>query len=1015
MELSDNAAVSLRKVRRVTAILKDNLIAEERSVRDIGYFPCDYKKTRAPLPDASLFSPFPEDGRWGRHDDDHAWFSFHLDVPAPAEGVRWEVRIWTSRETVGWDAINPQFLLYEDGALRQGIDINHTAVPVSGAHDYLLYAYTCTPGVGNHDMPLLVTLRAVRTDVEKTYYDLSVPTDALAVLDKCDRDYVCAAKILEDATDLIDLTSIPSDSFFASVKTADDYLQTAFYQGFCRKDSPLSVVCIGHTHIDCAWKWTLGQSREKVQRSFSTVLELMRRYPEYKFMSSQALLYRFMKEEAPEKYEEIKARVREGRWEVEGAMWVEADCNLSSGESLVRQVVYGKQFFRREFGVECRVLWLPDVFGYSAALPQILKKANVDWFLTSKISWNDTNLMPCDTFSWQGIDGTSVHTYFLTAQHVDREHPIGRYVTYNGNTCPGMINGTYARYQQKDLSDQALLTYGFGDGGGGPTAEMLEMLRREENLPGIPHAVIGKAGDFLSSLDGKIRENPDRLPVWRGELYLEFHRGTYTTQARNKKNNRESEHLYRMAEGYSAMAALLASLPYPKEALHEGWLTILTNQFHDIIPGSSIHEVYEDSAKDYAALKAVGEEAKDRAIAALLSQIDTKKDVLVFNPTSHVYTGPVKTENGYRHAENIPAWGWAPLSDESFPALTVSARKIDTPYYLASFDANGNLLSLFDKVASREVLAGQGNRLEIYEDFPDSYDAWEISPYYKNKMLPLDLAESVEVFSEGVSAGLRITRRHMSSTITQNVRFYADSPRIDFETTVDWRERHQLLKAAFPVDVNSDKATYEIQFGTTERPTHTNTSWDAAKYEVCAQKFADLSDGGYGVSLLNNCKYGYDIHGNVMRLSLLRAPTDPDKTADAGVHTFTYALYPHVGAFVTAHTAREAYALNLPPFPVQTGKGTGKLPERYSFVSVDQENVIPETVKQAEDSDKIIVRLIESKNARTHCRVSFGFPVAAVAVADLEENEISSLPVENDGVTLTVRPFAVVTLSVTPM
>ncbi len=1011
MKLNDITSSAKRKVARIVSLLGDQTILAEQTVSGIEYMPCAYKTPSAPLPTAGDFRPFSSGDVWGDGVDSHAWFRFTVCVPEDWKGRgRIELYVCCSKDRYVPD--NPQYILYENGVLRQGLDYFHKAVPISeDGGEYYLYAYT---GMLVPCIKTIIELRLIDEPTERLYYDLATPLEALEVLPENDIRYIDTVNRLAAATDLLDLLSVPSPAFFASVKVASAYLQREFYGKAKPEDA--TVTCIGHTHIDCAWKWTLAQTREKVQRTFGTVLELMRRYPEYRFMSSQALLYQYIKEEAPAHYEQIKARVREGRWEVEGAMWVEADCNLASGESLVRQLVYGKEFFRREFGVESRFLWLPGVFGYSAALPQILQKCNVDWFLTSKIAWNDTNMMPYDTFSWRGIDGTEIPTYFLTAQNVTEKDPIKRYTTYVATTDPAMINGTWQRYQQKDLSNEVIVTYGWGDGGGGPTAEMLEKLRREKALPGIPSAQIGSATEFFARMDERVAAHPERLPRWQGELYLEFHRGTYTSQARNKKNNRQSEQLYQAAEGFSVLAETLLDLPYPKESLKAGWLSILTNQFHDIIPGSSIREVYEDSERDYADIRARGEDALQTALTAIADAVDTDKPYVVFNPTSFPFSGTVRIGDGYGYAAHIPAWGYAAIDGDGVPKCTLYAdeERVETPFLLAEFDQNGLITRLYDKVAERELLTAPANRLEIYEDYPDTYDAWEISPYYNRKVSYIDGVESVLPFCDGVTAGLRIRRRHMSSTIEQTVRFYADTPRIDFETEIDWQERHQLMKVAFPVDINSDKATYEIQFGNTERPTHTNTSWDRAKFEVCAHKFADLSDGGYGISLLTDCKYGYDIHDGVMRLSLLRAPTFPDPEADLGHHSFRYAIYPHEGCFAEADTVREAYAFNMPPIAVARKAEEGCLPSELSLVCSDRDNVVIETVKKAESGQGFVVRLYDSGNRRTKARLTFGIPVRKAFLADMEENALSEIPVTNDTLSLSLHQFEIVTLLVFP-
>lgn len=997
------------KLQTLLPILKAQIVASRQPVEGVLHSVCDYK-TDNTLPDPKSMQPFGREDIWGKEPHEHGWFYFHITLPKAAPHRRYELRVETNK--VEWNNVqNPQFILYVNGKMQQGMDVFHrTALLREEENEVFLYAYT-----GSHakDLIFQATLEEIDERVEKLYYHLSVPANALAAMHHNTKEYTTIASACNQALLLLDMRKMPSEAFYRSVEDAVAYMDREFYGKVCRPGD-ISVVGIGHTHIDCAWLWTLQQSREKVQRSFSSVLELMRRYPDYKFMSSQALLYKYLKEEAPEVYEEVKQRIREGRWEVEGAMWVEADCNLTSGESLVRQVIHGKRFFRKEFGVESRVLWLPDVFGYSAALPQILKKAGVEWFLTSKISWNEKNMMPYDVFRWRGLDGTEIPTYFLTAQDKGASPEYVRYATYVGNTKPTMVAGTWNRFQQKHLTNEAILTFGYGDGGGGPTAEMLEILEREKKgIPGIPTAKNSFAGEFLQRLADRIEADPT-CPKWQGELYLEFHRGTYTSQARNKKNNRECEFLYQNTEFLSELSRVLLDRPYPAEKLEEGWEMILTNQFHDIIPGSSIREVYEQCERDYAHIRSLAEPEAAAAREAIVGGIRTNKDIIVFNPHSFLHSGAVKVDGKSVWVENIPAKGYAAvkLPEKQECDVSLRGRVVETPHFRVRFDEKYHMVSLYDKKNFREVLSGPGNVLEVYEDFPKAYDAWEISLYHKQKHTEIDDVSSAVWVEDGCRRGLRITRKHMDSTLAQTIWFYDKVGKIDFETEVDWKEEHQLLKCAFPVDVNSDKATYEVQFGVTERPTHSNTTWDAMKFEVCGQKFADLSDNGYGVSLLNNCKYGYDIHDGVMRLSLIKCATHPDPLADKCEHKFTYSLYPHAGAWKDGETTRLAYDLNLPMQAEKAVEGTGRLMERYSFFTVSAPNLLAETVKKAYDSEDTVIRLYESANRRTDAKVNFGFQVESVALCDLEENELEELPVFSNSIALTAKPFSLLTLKV---
>lgn len=998
-------------IRQVSSYLNElsrSVIKKRVTVNGIEICPCGYKSGNG-FPSDSEFTPFENGDCWGSGYDSHAWFRFALEVPDDMVESSLELVIETDRN--GWDADNPQFLVYVDGVMRQGFDTNHRSLLLGdGKKEYMVYAYGYT-GPRVKSVALNAYLQAKNSEVEALYYDISVPFRALDCMEKNTVGYMETLLVLSETVKRVNFLEPRNAEFLSSVTEARKYIKDNFYSKY--RGSDISVVCIGHTHIDVAWLWTVGQTREKAQRSFATVIELMKRYPEYKFMSSQAYLYQAVKEEAPNLYEEIKKMIKAGRWEVEGAMWVEADCNLTSGESLVRQILYGKNFFMDEFGVDSRVLWLPDVFGYSAALPQILKKSGVDWFVTSKISWNDMNVMPYDVFSWKGIDGTEVNTYFLTAQHKGRTAHFDKGTTYVASTDPRYIAGSYNRFQQKELFRESMVTFGFGDGGGGPTWEMIETARREKNgLPGIPKADISFAGDMLKRLEKNIDGNP-RLPKWQGELYLEFHRGTYTSNAKNKKNNRNCEFLLENAE---LMSETVNRSPDTSN-LHRAWEKMLVDQFHDIIPGSSIREVYEDSDRDYAHIRTVAGRIIDESAKEIASKVKTDKKYIVFNPHSVAGRGFVKADGKTCYAKGIPQKGYAAadLCDScGVEAGIADGRAIFTNrYYVAEIDLSGALVRLYDRENDREVLrnGGKGNELRIYEDYPDQYDAWEIQEFSGYKYVTPDDAVSAEIVSDGVRRGLRTERHHGGSSIVQTVWFSDCTRRIDFETELDWHSKHRILRTVFPVDINTDRATFEIQFGSTERPTHKNTSWDRMKFETCGHKYVDLSEGNYGVSLLNDCKYGHDIHDGNMALTLLKCPAYPNEVADEGKHFFTYSLLPHSGP-LGHETVNEAYMLNYPMYAVPAGNGTGEMPERYSFVSTPDSNVKIETVKKAEKSDDTVIRMYESENKRTNTSVTFGFTAKEIYICDLMENRLEKIGEGTATVCFTIKPFEIITLSV---
>lgn len=999
------------KVSTLVTRLRELTDTPAGEISGITYVPCDYKSSNTPPSDGwTAFTP----GTRVSGQDSHFWFRFSLHTPAALPGKDLYLSVTTGREGQ-WDALNPQGLVYLNGRMTQSLDTNHTRVllPTDTDLEVLIYFYI---GMGSWAVDFLPALIWTDTAIEGITYDLSVPLEACACLPPEHEGRLAMMRDLEEAANRLVMWPLYSEAFYEGIRSAGAYLADTLYASR-REDGPVAC-CIGHTHIDVAWLWTLRQTCEKAQRSFATVIELMRRYPEYKFMSSQPQLYKYVKENAPELYEEIRARVAEGRWEAEGAMWLEADSNLISGESMVRQIVHGKRFMQKEFGVESRTLWLPDVFGYSAATPQIMKKCGVDNFVTSKISWNETNLLPCDTFIWQGIDGTEVFCNFLTAQNLPADGKPVNFSTYNADITPAMALGTWNRYQQKDCNDHVAITFGFGDGGGGPTREMLERQRRlAKGLPGVPRTEMSTSAEWLA----KAKENFDaavkrsgRTPRWVGELYLELHRGTYTSIAKNKRNNRKTEFLLQKAEGLSAAAGLLTGRAYPAEKLYQAWETVCKNQFHDIIPGSSIFEVYENCDREYAALRETGNGICEEAMAALAGSVATEGGLFVYNPLGMARNAAVKWDGETVETGLLPAFGWKVLK-KAPPARRVHAEEalLENDLYRMELDAAGRISRLYDKKAERDVFlpGALGNELQLSEDYPKCYDAWEITNYYKQKTRILDSEAVCVPVCDGARAGIRVEKTYLNSRIVQTIWMYDTLPRIDFETEIDWQEEHQLLKAAFPFDVHANQATYEIQFGNLERPTHANTSYDAAKFEVCAHKWADLSEDGYGVSLLNDCKYGHSAEGSTLKLTLLKCATYPNPQADKGRHEFTYSLLPHVGDYRSAGTVREAYSLNQPVCAVPVPAQKGSLPERFSLFSCDAENVVIETVKQAYDGSGTVVRLYDAFDRRGTVTLKSGVPFRSAALCDMLEREQAELPVNADGsVTLKLKNFEILTL-----
>lgn len=1003
--------------------------------------------------DVDSWEDFNSGDKWGGRDQ-HYWFRTNIEIPLRFEGKTVTFEVKTGREGQ-WDALNPQFLIYVNGSLIQGLDVNHSEIALTEkakfgeTYSVAMYAYS---GLYESMAELSSKIRTLDRDMEKLYFNIKVPYEIAVLLDEEDKRRIDILDFLNKTVNLLDLRKPFSESYYESVIKANEFLESEFYGRYCG-DSAITAVCIGHTHIDVAWQWTVSQTREKVARSFSTVLNLMKQYPEYVFMSSQPQLYKFVKEDYPEVYEQIKQRIQEGRWEPDGAMWLEADCNLSSGESLVRQVLFGTRFFEKEFGLKNKILWLPDVFGYSAALPQILKKSGIEYFMTTKISWSEYNKMPYDTFMWKGIDGTEILTHFITTSDyngVTWQNPNA--TTYNGEITPSQVMGSWKRYQQKYLNDEVLIAFGYGDGGGGPTKEMLENAKRlEKGIPGSPIVKIGKAADYFDRLADKVAGNP-KLPKWVGELYLEYHRGTYTSMARNKKFNRKCEFLYQDAEFLSVLNWIAtAKKRYPQEELNKGWELILLNQFHDILPGSSIKEVYDDSKEEYLKIIDFGMGAVNNAISCIAGDIKLESQAIVlFNQLGFIRNDIVElsvpdsienivisdadgkvvpvqnTADGKLmfNATQIPAKGFKTydykiISDSvkndsisNGSSINAGSGHMNNKFFEISFDESYNIISIFDKLNKREVIMSgkKANVLQAFEDKPAEYDAWDINIYYSEKMWEVNNVKSVEVVENGpVRAVLQIERRFLDSIIVQKICIYEDIPRIDFVNHIDWKEKQILLKAAFPVDVHAEKAAYDIQYGNVERPTHWNTSWDYARFEVCAHKWADLSEDDFGVSLLNDCKYGHDIKDGMMRLTLLKSAVHPNADADREVHEFTYSLYPHRGGWRNAGTIQMGYALNCPVYVKLENAHDGLLAKEISFIKSDCENVIIEVVKKAEDSDDIIVRLYECYNRRSNVNVTCFKALEDVVECDLMENKKGALMVEGNKFKFTIDPYEIKT------
>lgn len=990
-------------------------------------------------------------------------------------------------------------LLRVNGVSYQGLDRNHTFVtlrpegdgsvleleielfdPIPEPVDPLNQQAVIQPPITSVRSALVLASRAVQS----LMYTAVIVRDSALLLPEQDFRRIRLIEALHRAMDQFVALSAKEVRDGEAVEHIEKELKDKIRETGGNAEGTLHMV--GQSHIDIAWLWPTRETVRKVSRTFSTVVALMDEYPQYRYAQSQPQLFAYLKDNDPELYERVKKRIQEGRWELVGGMWVEPDLNIPSGESLMRQMLYGQRFYQDEFGMTSDIEWLPDTFGYCASLPQILRHGGIRYFMTTKLGWNDTNVFPYDLFHWVGIDGTAMLSY--------SNHGV------NENTLPKDVHDHWQSYREKAIHNEQMLLYGHGDGGGGVTREMLEYIDRAELMVGQPVSRYSTAKEFFAG----IAEAEPKLPEWHGDLYLELHRGTYTTHGRNKLNNRKAEILYREAELWNSLAAQTMKPELREEAdqrLHEGWKLLLLNQFHDIIPGTAITESYVTSMKEYAEVFDHGQFALKQGVNALAEMITTipgadvgkdaaqgnakdgmGKPYIIFNSLGWSWSEVVAIDLGESEADvnefpagvaaydsegnrltvdvyadeqgkrtawvlvkNIPAFGYTTIwlkkdgvtadmsadhahntltdhglhgSGISLPADNAEAKRElgdiwETEYYLVRFNDRGEIVSLFDKRAGREIVkqGDAANRFHFFHDRPILWDAWDIDDRYEQQ--PAGEAELLEkriLWTGATKDVLRFRWSISQSVITQDVIFYHSSPRIDFKTHVDWNEAHKLLKVGFPIDVVTDKATYEIPFGALERTTHRNTSWEQAQYEVCGHRFVDVSERGYGVSLLNDSKYGYDVQGSTIRLSLLRAPKWPDISADLGEHEFTYSLYPHQGDWQSAHTVRQASELNHASVVAAAEPRQGKLPAEHSFISFTGRHVIVDTVKPAEDGSGIVLRFYESSGGREDVELRWAQPMQDVWLSNALEEETERMNHDNGVIALSFAPYEIKTI-----
>ena len=960
-----------------------------------------------------------EEDIWGKYWD-LAWFHLRSNVPAQ----------WAGQKVVAHLDLSGEGLIYSsDGIPLQGItngsvfdnkfirDIFPLFDVCKGGEKVELWVEAAANGIlgvhikseppdgpGMRLGPQEIKIKTIRLALfNEVLWQYSLDMDVLfGMIKALPKKSVRSLRIIRALVDSINIYEENTEN----VKTARQRLQEELKKPATASD--LSARAIGHAHLDTGWLWPVKESVRKCGRTFANQIALLKKYPQYVFGASQPQHYWFVKKHYPQLYKQVKKMVKEGRWEVQGAMWVEADTNLPSAESLIRQILIGKNFFMDEFGVDVKNLWLPDVFGYSASLPQILRKSGVDYFLTQKLSWNKYNKFPHQTFIWQGIDGSSVITHFPPE---DYNSPL---------TSEYMINAR-DNFAERDFIDEFICLFGVGDGGGGPKAENIEYGLRMNNLEDAPKIRFGRAQDFFETL----KQYEKKLAVWRGELYLEFHRGTYTTQALVKKMNRKIE------QRLSAVEALWSHLPldkYPDKELDEIWKILLINQFHDIIPGSSINAVYKTTHLEHR-------EALERLLvltdkAAPLLFDKNERSLVLFNSLSYRYRGLIMLPEHWQGAENSAGeklrlqisgnkrFVFAEIAPFSFLTLKESAAEVagtetrkelilENELIRYVFESDGTISEIYDKENSRNVLlpGKRGNRLTLYIDQPNNWDAWDVDIFYEEQRIEYaKVINSLHVQHGPLFQSMELTMTISKSKIRQKIVLAKHSKRLDFQTTVQWQERHRMLRVSFPVDINSEQAAFDIQYGYIMRNTHRNTSWDMAKFEVVGHKYADLSDPGYGVALLNNCKYGYKVYNKTLDLNLLRSPDYPDTEADIGEHEFIYSLLPHSGNLTRSEVMSEAAQLNRPPllFKGYTIKSI------TPFVQIKSSAITIETLKKAEKEACLILRIVETKGARSHGKLIFRDKNTRLRETNLMEWEDGAeIKAENGEIDIQLKPFEI--------
>ncbi|MRN54698.1 alpha-mannosidase [Paenibacillus monticola] len=931
---------------------------------------------------------------------DCAWFHFEGKVPEAQAGRKIVLLIDVNGELClvdhegtpcqGLTNINSQFDYILGLPGKRVVDISPSA---EGGEVINLWADGgCNDLFGNYRSGRLkeAVIAVCYEETRSLYYDFEVLIDLAEQLPETSARKTQIYQCLYDAAN--QLTEMNTDN----VRRASERINGELSKR--GGDPSVTISAIGHAHMDLAWLWPIRETIRKGARTFSTALYNMEKYPDYRFGASQPQLYQWMKESYPLLYDKIKERIREGRWEPQGAMWVEPDTNISGGEALVRQILYGKRFFQQEFGQEMKVLWLPDVFGYSGSLPQLLKKSGVDYMMTQKLSWSEYNTHPHHSFIWEGIDGTQVLT------HLPPED------TYNSPAAPRSLVKIENSYLDRNVSAYALMLFGIGDGGGGPGEEHLERLARVKNLSGVPPVIQEPSIDFFHRLD----QEASRFQTYKGELYLEKHQGTLTTQGRNKWYNRKMEKALRELEYAASLLWAVHGGSYPAARLEEIWKEVLLYQFHDILPGSSITRVYDESLERYALLLAeVRTMAKD-TFEEIASLSGGSKQPFIFNSLPWERQEWVEW-NGKWHLASVPAMSYRSLEDSvhvmSVAGLMASEHELENEKLKVIFDENGSIVSVYDKLLSREAIR-PGTQANVFMIYHDNGDAWDFPHDYRETVAGAMRLVRSTAHVVGPTAVVEQEYHYGESILVQKIVLTMGGSTIEFETEVDWRESGKMLRVSFPTSVSSDQVNCEIQFGYIKRPTTRNTLIEFAKDEICAHQYIDLSQPDYGVALLNDCKYGYSVLHNVLDLNLLRSPAYPDPTADRAQHKFTYALYPHAGNFIQAIVYRKGYELNTPLTIVEAHQTEATKCEPIQLIQIDHPYVMVESVKKAEDSNHLIIRLYETAGTEARGVISFGLECLSIEEADLMENPIGVLQSNDSQAELHFTPFEIKTIRV---